>query len=409
MMPSTTRLSPMLGALLQGCVRFVPLALSLPLQAQPSEPLVERMENIEQLHREALRRKQQELGPTHPVTASAWRDLGLLLLGRDRTAEAEGYLRNALRAREGTQHPDSLEMARDAFGLAQATHRLGRHAESEELCGRAIRLLKNKGRTDDSGLQAQAHLLHAALALERSDLRAAADRYSAAVEVRPDPLSMVDLADVLERLGEPDEAEVALARALELRTAPGSRPHPQTGEILHRMGLIAANDADYQRARELLMRAGEAFARSSGIENEAAAAAADTLGNVLRASGDLDAAGRVLAATLELRLRILGPEHPDVAVTLNNLAGVYHVAARLNEAEPLYRRAIEILEGRLGDSDIRVADSIANLAHLLLAKGESDEAAGMFRRVLSILESHGEGAAQMAVETRSALAAAESR
>ncbi len=397
-----------LGALGQACLVCVSPAPSLQLQAQPFEPLAERQQHIELLHREAVRRKQQELGPTHPVTASAWRDLGLFLLARDRAQEAEGCLRNALRARESTSNPDSLEMARDLFGLAQAARRLGRNEQSEILCGKAIRLLQDVGGRD-SGLQAEAQLLHAALAIERDDLRAAEDRYAAAIKIRPDPSSMLDLADVLERLGEPRKAESVLSRALALRTAPDAPPHPQAGEILHRMGLLAANDAEYLRARDLLVRAGEAFARSSGIDNEAAASAADSLGNVLRASGDLDAASRVLAATLELRIRILGPRHPDVAVTLNNLAGVHHVAERLAEAEPLYRRAIEILEGSYGDSDMRVADSIFNLGYLLLAKGNRSEAAGLFRRVLSILVRHGEEAGQMAAEARSAIAAAELR
>lgn len=407
-MPSNSPRPAPLGPVRRVCLRCALLALSLPLQAQISDPLEERQRNIEQLHREAVRRKQQELGPTHAVTASAWRDLGLFLLARDRAAEAEGYLRNALKARESTANSDSLEMARDAFGLAQATHRLDRHEESEALCGRAIRLLKDDGGMD-SGLRAQAHRLHAALALERDDLRAAADRYSAAIEVRPDPSSMLDLADVLERLSEPGKAESILSRALELRTAPGTPPHPQTGEILHRLGLLAAHEADYLRARSLLVRAGEAFGRSTGIENESAAAAADSLGNVLRASGELDAAGRVLSATLELRLRILGPNHPEVAATMNNLAGVHHVAQRPGKAEPLYRRAIEILGGSYGDSDIRIADCAFNLGYLLLAKGERAEAAGLFRRVMSILEGHGEGAGQMAAEARSAIATAESR
>lgn len=384
------------------------LALALPLHAQLYEPIAERMANIEHLHREALRRKQEELGPDHTGTASAWRDLGLLLLARDRAKEAEVYLRSALGARAGAANPDSLEMARDVFGLAQATHRTGQAQESEELCERALRLLAATP-APDAGLLGQAHLLHAALAVERRDLKAAADRYAAAVEVLPDPTPMLEFADVLEQLGEPSKALKVLSRALELRTAPGAPPHPQTGEILHRLGLLAANEGDFKRARTLLERAGEAFARSSGIDNESAAAAADTLGNVLRASGELDSAGRVLDATLALRIRILGADHPDVAVTMNNLAGTHHVAGRFDEAEPLYRRAIAILEGSSGGSDIRLAESALNLGYLLLAKAERADAAALFRKALAVLDSLGRGEGSLAAEARSAIASVEAR
>lgn len=377
---------------------------AIALQAEATSLAAERQRNFEELHREALRRKELELGPAHPATASALRDLGLLLLAHDRPTDAVPYLQEALARRRTSKTAGPLELARDAFGLAQALDRLGERSDSEAACGAALRYLAAAERPDPE-LLAEARILHALLALGRDDPAEAARRYREAVEARPDPTTMLEFAGVLERLGERRRALTILARALELRTQPGMRPHPQTGEILHRMALIEAEEGDFTEARGFLERAEAALAASSGPATEAAAATADTFGNVLRALGELDAAERKLQQALNLRRTILGPRHADVAATLNNLAGVHHLAERLDAAEPLYREALGILEERFGETDIRVAETAFNLGYLLLARDERAEAAGLLRRALAILEAAGAATDPMAADARAALAA----
>ena len=372
------------------------------LQAETPSLAAERQRNFEELHREAVRRKERELGPAHPATASALRDLGLLLLAHDRPPEAVPYLREALARRRTGTTTDPLELARDAFGLAQALDRLGERSGSETACGAALRYLAAAERPDPE-LLAEARILHALLALGRDDPAEAARRYREAVEARPDPTTMLEYAGVLEGLGERRRALATLARALELRTQPGARPHPQTGEILHRMALIEAAEGDFDEARELLERAEAAFAASSGLETAAAAATADTFGNVLRALGELNAAERKLEQTLNLRRAILGPRNADVAATLNNLAGVHHLAERLDAAEPLYREALGILEERFGEADIRVAETAFNLGYLLIARGKPAEAASLLRHALAMLEAAGAAMDPMAADARAAL------
>ena len=388
------------AALARWCVAGVMAAGAL--QAETPSLATERQRNFEELHREAVRRKELELGPAHPATASALRDLGLLLLAHDRPPDAVPYLREALARRRTGKTADPLELARDAFGLAQALDRLGERSESETACGAALRYLAAAERPDPE-LLAEARILHALLALGRDDPAEAARRYREAVEARPDPTTMLEYAGVLEGLGERRRAWATLARALALRTQPGARPHPQAGEILHRMALIEAGEGDFDEARELLERAEAAFAASSGPDTAAAAATADTFGNVLRALGELNAAERKLEQALNFRRAILGPRHADVAATLNNLAGVHHLAERLDAAEPLYREALGILEERFGEADIRVAETAFNLGYLLIARDERAEAAGLLRRALAMLEAAGAAADPMAADIRAAL------
>ncbi len=384
--------------------------MAVPVSASAETPVlsVERDRNIERLHREAVERRDRAFGPDSPVAASAKRDLGLFLLARGRAGEASGYLREALESRQRDDGAEPIEVARDAFALAQALRRMGDAARSEALCDRAARALRDSS-ARDPGLEFEVRLLLAELAADRSDLGLAARRFEAAVAVRPDPDALLQLSAALEGLNEYRSAEGALLRALALRKAAGARPHPQTGEILHRLALLAGESGDLERARQLAAEAQQAFKQSSGANTQAAAAAADTYGNVLRAAGDLDAAARVLGDALELRVRLLGPSHPEVAATMNNLAGTHHVAGRPDRAEPLYRRALGILEGQFGTGDVRVAQTLFNLGYLLLDAGRSGEAAGAFVRTLEILAELGDDTGALAEDARRALAAAEGR
>lgn len=375
-------------------------------QAAPTRSALQR--NLEDFHREAVRRKEGEFGKAHPTTANALRDLGLLLLAHGRPEEAEPHLRDAWSRRQSVGPPDPLELARDAFGLAQTLRLQGEDQESEAFCGIAVERLAAADAADPD-LLAEALLLHAALAAARGDLRTAARRYAAAIEARPDPSAMLEYADTLGALGDRRQSEAVLAQALQLRVGADERPHPQAGEILHRLALLAAETGDFAKARTLLQRARRAFAASSGTESAPAAAAADTFGNVLRALGELDEAAAVLTEALEVRRRTLGPRHPEVAATLNNLAGTHHLAQRLSQAEPLYRQAIAILSERFGPNDPLVAEPSFNLGYLLLARGDRTAAAMFFRRTVAILEAAGAGSGPLAADARAALATAAGR
>ncbi len=386
-------------------VLIVLLAFSLfapVLWTQPSLPLAERRNNFEQLHREALHRRQNELGPEHPSTAIAMRDLGLLLLTYDRPAEALGFFRDALTHQQTAGKPNQLELARSAFGLAQTLQQLDLINESRIQSNAALAHLQAVTSQNPVFLS-EVNLLRALLALEQNDYPVAASHYQAALKVQPDPAVLMDYADVLEAMGEFDKAANTLKQALSLLTETDVTPLSQKGEVLHRLALLETDNGNFEQARTLLEQARTFFNDSVGLANKAALDAMETYGNVLRALGELELAQTTLESVLQSRQKIQDTPHTDIAITLNNLAGVFHIANRLEQAEPLYRQAIEILEAQQGDHHYMLAESLFNLAYLLTSQGQRDEAKSMFQRTISLLESSGNSNDPLAGEARNAL------
>lgn len=62
--------------------------------------------------------------------------------------------------------------------------------------------------------------------------------------------------------------------------------------------------------------------RVLGSDHPLTAATLDDLALLLRANGELAAAGALFERALQIRERALGPDHPDTAMTRGNLANL---------------------------------------------------------------------------------------
>ncbi len=150
--------------------------------------------------------------------------------------------------------------------------------------------------------------------------------------------------------------------------------------------LVLATDPDASgggplSAQEILTR-GEEQARSSlSEEPESLAHQLEAIGVSYQALGSLEAAGRLLEESLQLRQEVYGGDHALVARGLNNLAALCHVAGERQRAEDLYRQALR-MKRHLGQAPADLAKVESNLASLLTFRGAYDEAEALYRRVL---------------------------
>src|SRR5262249_9365281 len=119
-------------------------------------------------------------------------------------------------------------------------------------------------------------------------------------------------------------AETRLAAARAIREKTLGLEHPETAEILHRLGVLHLQSGEPQRAEPLLRQA------------------------------------------LDIRQRTLGPDHPDVAESLTYLGTLLVVTARTDEGLADFRRALGISEKLLRSVGSAASESriAAFLRHL---------------------------------------------
>ena len=129
------------------------------------------MPEFERLFREAASIREAMYGSSHPKTAAALRDLGLLLLEAGKPAESEPFLRRSLAITEANSGSESVEAARDLVHLAVARLDQGDGDEPERLLRQALSIhLETKGSGAGEGgevmlrlaalLEAKGHLKH---------------------------------------------------------------------------------------------------------------------------------------------------------------------------------------------------------------------------------------------------------
>ncbi|PRP93521.1 Serine/threonine-protein kinase PK-1 [Enhygromyxa salina] len=217
---------------------------------------------------------------------------------------------------------------------------------------------------------------------------------------------------VLERVGEPrdlrgdwyyevgtarmrqtelEAAEEALNRALELYEAVHGHDSREIERVLQRLGAVARERGDYERAvsyhTRLLTRREAAY----GPDHPDVAAVHGSLGNDFYFRGDYREARSHYEQALRIIGECYGEDSPAYTPKLSNYAAVLERLGELDEAEAIQRKLLASNIARFGERDVRVTTSLENLGLVLISAGQFEDAAQLFRRSLSIrVEHHGD-------------------
>ena len=143
---------------------------------------------------------------------------------------------------------------------------------------------------------------------------------------------MQNVAAVLLRLGEYEEARDLLERALVIEQAALGQTHPILAQGLNGLGMILKRQGAYAEARARFERA------------------------------------------LRIQERALGMDHPDTYSSLSNLAHIARRAGALDEARGHFERLVAIQESAVGPDHANTVRSRMWLAQLLAAEGRVLEA-----------------------------------
>ena len=193
------------------------------------------------------------------------------------------------------------------------------------------------------------------------------------------------------RQTELESAQEALDHALELFEAVYGHDSWEIERVLQRLGTVARERGDYERAvsyhTRLLTRREAAY----GPDHPDVAVVHGSLGNDAYFRGDYLQARDHYEKALRIIAECYGEDSPAYTPKLSNYAAVLERLGELDEAEAIQRKLLALNIGRFGERDVRVTTSLENLGLVLMSANRFDEAAELFRRSLSIrVEHHGD-------------------
>jgi tetratricopeptide (TPR) repeat protein len=321
------------------------------------------------LYQRALTIYEQQLGSSHPHTASNLNNLAALYDAQGKYGEAELLYKRALAIREqalGTEHPDTAQSLND---LAWLYYNEGKYEQAELLYKRTLAIRERQLGTE-----------HPYTAESLNDLAWLYDHQGRYEEA--EALYYV----VWEDEGCRGEAEPLYQRALMIREGQLGAEHPDTAQSLDNLALLYDNQGRYGEAEPLRKSALAIRERQLGAEHPDTAQSLNDLAWLYDHQGRYEEAEPLYQRALMIREEQLGAEHPHTAESLNDLAVLYRHWGKYREAEPLHERALAIRERQLGAEHPRTAESLNNLAELYNDQGKYAEAEPLLRRALAIRE-----------------------
>jgi len=350
----------------------------------------------ESLLRDALAWTLEARGDNHPSTCTVRNQLGVVVMARNRHEEAEQLFRKAL---AGWEHAYGHADEGILRNLARLLAIEGRVDESALLCARALesaraRLGPNHRRT------ALALVDVADIHRNRNDFPAAKAAYESAIGIlrsnaAEGTLDHADalrgLAQVLEELGEYEEAARIHREVLRLRRKFYGERHAAVSAALHNLACTLEQLGEMDEALTVAREA-VAMAEAVGQEDEISLSTKlNSLGILLMHARRFDESERVLKRSLELRRRHLDEKHVYVATSLNNLAVLYDERAHAQHGLEAYREAKRAYEEALalwirihGDDHLDVALTRSNLGALEVRLGDFEAARAHLEAALEI-------------------------
>jgi CHAT domain-containing protein/tetratricopeptide (TPR) repeat protein len=353
------------------------------------EPLV--------LARKAVRIKQGRLGSSHPELASSFSNLGWVLRGKGRLAEACTLLQSALSVWQKALPAESIEIAWGHENLGSCLSDLGRYREARSHIEEGLRITALRKGPLDSEL-AGSHYNLARLLYRLGLVDEALSHYVSALSIvdRPGAAERHRAVSILNNIGslhdESGRHVEALEwndRALAMARARAAEAPLVLAQCLNNRGRVYRNLGDLDAARAAFEEA-LALARGTlGSEHQLSAAILENLGHLDVARGARAEAKQRLEEALLLRERLQGPDHPYCGAAHEGIAAVLLAEGAPREALERFRKAHEIQRKGLpaGHPDIARAlagmgASLAEMGLMKEARAHYDEAVGIMQAAL---------------------------
>jgi tetratricopeptide (TPR) repeat protein len=283
----------------------------------------------EQMHRQTLELREQELGLEHRDTLASMNKLATALSSQGKYTEAEQMHRQTLELRQkvlGLEHPDTLASMNN---LALVLRRQGKYVEAEHIHRQTLEF------HNVSGLE------------------------------HPDTLtSMSELASALHNQGKYVEAKHIHQQTLTLREKVLGLEHPDTLRSMSELGSALHSQGKHVEAEQMHRQTLALREKVLGLEHPHTLRSMNALASALHSQGKYVEAEQMHWQTLALREKVLGPEHPDTLTSMSNLAETLHGQGKYTEAEQMHQQTLALREKVLGPEHPDTLTSMSNLAEL---------------------------------------------
>lgn len=214
--------------------------------------------------------------------------------------------------------------------------------------------------------------------------------------LRDRPLVQAEMLDALgqasQGIGEWEQADSLLARALGLRRQQLEAPHPDLVASLIHVADARWNRRRYWEARPLYE---EALAMSRNLPLSAVRNRADIiegLAQTMARQGSPDSAEVLMRQAINLRRRQRDEQYEGQSLDQMELARIVQEQGKHGEAEELYRAALWKMEEEAGYTASERVVAYNNFGDLLRKKGENAAAATYYRKALQLtIDNMGEG------------------
>ena len=188
--------------------------------------------------------------------------------------------------------------------------------------------------------------------------------------------TLIDLAAFDEALAvltevEPSARQIWMNNPQNLYTLVGKR-----GDLLQRLG-------QYNDAEVAFLEVLAGMQAVVGESDPMVIAFMNNLGNLYETMGLFDQAEPLMKRALALVEGVRGADGPEAARQSNNLALLYESQGSFREAEPLYKKSILVLQGLFGEDHLETIAMKNNLAFLYFMMNQYDQAAPAFEDVLT--------------------------
>ncbi|MEM0984522.1 MAG: tetratricopeptide repeat protein [Planctomycetota bacterium] len=196
--------------------------------------------------------------------------------------------------------------------------------------------------------------------------------------------TLLRLGEALLDLSRLDEAQDVLANAVAIADRLGIAETSQDAiEALNGLGIAVAQSGDLIRGEQLILKSIER-AETADIDPLLRIGMRDTLGVLRLRQGRTDEAVEIHRETSNTRRSELGPDHPDTLTSLNNLGRALQQAGDLDGALAISEEVFQARERVLGPAHPRTLSAMNNHAIALSRAGEIEQAEPLYRATATL-------------------------
>jgi len=174
-----------------------------------------------------------------------------------------------------------------------------------------------------------------------------------------------------------DQAATKLQQQHELASDPRAE-----GSVRNVLGETYYNLAEYAAAEQQLDQAIALFKQYEGADSRYALGAANDLARIYLDTDRFDQAETLLQDTLSRQRKALGTDDPLTIDAMRLLGVLYASRSRFAEAETVYAEALALAERRLGPDDPETLSLLTNLVTTRVSLGETEGLEAQFRELL---------------------------